>query len=214
MEIPTESWNPGDFINELSIYIKTGHILQSWNYLRIKKNILGRTCLEKCFIESLAAYNAPLQRTHWWRRAPPSTHLSKRFHLWYVTRLLYSKLIFSLCSRASLLKARGVIWATWCSHVSPSVISTSSCCVFMPSLIPKLRLSLPPDELARCGVKLILRRQTLMGWFVERQADMTWRTRAMGSGSESIQKTCVGDGDWHSSCCLGSRTLCNTADTS
>lgn len=101
MEIPTE--RAEDFINELSICIKVQLILLK--YLR-EKNILGRTCLEKSFIQSLSAYNAPLQREHIRRYIPLSTHISKRFHLWYVIRLLYSILICSLCSQASLLKAR------------------------------------------------------------------------------------------------------------
>lgn len=106
MEIPTESWNPEDFINELSIHIKVQHILLTWKYLRKEKhcgeNTAGKVLNWKASQLTMHLY----KRTHWWRYIHLSTYLSKRFHLWYVIRLLYSILIFSLGSQAGLLKAR------------------------------------------------------------------------------------------------------------
>ena len=42
-----------------------------------------------------------------------------------------------------------------------------------------------------------------MSWFVERQADMTWQRKVMGSSSRVNLTDLCWDSNWHSSCCLG-----------
>lgn len=77
-----------------------------------------------------------------------AVYTSVNKHSRCMIRLLYCILLFSLCSRASLLKAS----VGNMTHMALSVIPTSSCCVFMIRLIPKIQLSPPPpDELASCG---------------------------------------------------------------
>lgn len=103
MEIPTESWNPEDFINELSIHCTSQCSTES--SITLKKlfweNMTGKVLNWKPLSLQCTSTKNTLKRY-----ILLSTSLSKCFHLWYVLTLPYSILIFSLCSQASLLKAR------------------------------------------------------------------------------------------------------------
>lgn len=131
--------------------------------------------------------------------------LSKCFHVWYVIRLLYSTLIFSLCSQASLLKARVGNMTHVVQSFQPLCYSNKQLlCVHAQLDSPNSNYPPtphPPNELAHCGVELILQRQTLMGWFVE-----TWlgKLKAMGNTWVGVTWTDLcWDINGRSSCRLG-----------
>lgn len=129
-----------------------------------------------------------------------AVYTSVNKHSRCMIRLLYCILLFSPCSRASLLKAS----VGNMTHMALSVIPTSSCCVFMIRLIPKIQLSPPPPTSWRpVGVKLILQRQTVMGWSVKRQVDTTWQNRSDGRQFRVNSTDLRWDGNWHSSCYVG-----------
>lgn len=128
-----------------------------------------------------------------------AVYTSVNKHSRCMIRLLYCILLFSLCSRASLLKAS----VGNMTHMALSVIPTSSCCAFMIRLIPKIQLSPPPTSWHPVGVKLILQRQTVMGWSVKRQVDTTWQNRSDGRQFRVNSTDLRWDGNWHSSCSVG-----------
>lgn len=174
-----ESWNPEFFINELSIHIKVR--LLSWKYLFFSNNILGENVTEEVLHGKPLSLQTTLQLTHRWRYIyiPLSTFKT----LWCMIRLLYSTLIFSLCSQASLLKAQVGNMTHVVQSFQPLCYSNEQLLCVHAQLDSPNSNSPPSNELAHCGVELILQRQTLMGWFVE-----TWlgKIKAMGNTSESL----------------------------
>ncbi len=99
-------------------------------------------------MKSLSAHIEPAQRTHWCRYSSLSTYLSKRFHLWYVIRLLYSIPIFSLCSQTNLLKACVGNMTHVVHSFQPLCYSTKQLLCVHAQLDSQNSTLAPPDELA------------------------------------------------------------------
>lgn len=118
-----------------------------------------------------------------------AVYTSVNKHSRCMIRLLYCILLFSLCSRASLLKAS----VGNMTHMALSVIPTSSCCAFMIRLIPKIQLSPPPRQAGVLwGSSLFCKDKQL---WVDLSSDRQTRpgkTEVMGGSSESIQQTYAG----------------------